>query len=89
MIQAHAGNGIVVGHVATESKERAAELVQSLRSLATPFQGSVVVLDCPPEWKKAVNVWGPPRPDVALMREVKNKLDPRNLFNPGRFVDGI
>ena len=89
MIQAHAGNGIVVGHMATESKERAASLTQSLRSLASPFQGSVVVLDCPPEWKKAVNVWGPPRPDVALMREVKNKLDPRNLFNPDRFVGGI
>ena len=89
MIQAHAGNAIVVGHVATENKEHAARLTQSLRSLATPYHGSVVVQDCPPEWKKAVNVWGPPRPDVALMREVKNKLDPRNLFNPGRFVDGI
>jgi glycolate oxidase FAD binding subunit len=89
MIQAHAGNGIVVGHVETESRERAVDLVQLLRSLATPFQGSVVVQNCSPEWKKAVNVWGPPRPDAALMHEVKNKLDPRNLFNPGRFVGGI
>jgi glycolate oxidase FAD binding subunit len=90
MLQAHAGNGIVVGHVGPAlTRECAADLVQSLRTLAGAFQGSVVVLDCPPEWKKAVNVWGTPRQDVALMREVKNKLDPRNLFNPSRFVDGI
>ena len=27
--------------------------------------------------------------DVALMRAVKEKLDPHGLFNPGRFVDGL
>jgi glycolate oxidase FAD binding subunit len=90
MLQAHAGNGIVVGHMGPDlTKERANELLQSFRALASPYQGSVVVLACPPEWKQVLNVWGPPRPDVALMREVKNKLDPKNLFNPGRFVDGI
>ena len=26
---------------------------------------------------------------IALMRTVKEHLDPRRLFNPGRFVDGI
>lgn len=88
MLQAHAGNGIVVGH-ANVSNERATDFMKTLRALAGPFQGSVVVVDCPPEWKKQLDVWGPPRPDVALMREVKSKLDPRNLFNPGRFVDGI
>ena len=34
-------------------------------------------------------VWGRPTPDRALMRQVKDKLDPGRLFNPGRFVDGI
>jgi glycolate oxidase FAD binding subunit len=89
LIQAHAGNGIVVGHLDGLTKERAAELVQTIRTLARPFQGSVIILDCPPEWKPLLDVWGPPRADVALMREIKNKLDPRRLFNPGRFVDGI
>jgi FAD/FMN-containing dehydrogenase len=34
-------------------------------------------------------VWGNPRADVWLMKAVKDKLDPRGLFNPGRFVAGI
>jgi glycolate oxidase FAD binding subunit len=89
MFQAHAGNGIVVGHLDGLTKERAAELLHTLRALAIPFQGSVIVLDCPPAWKSLLDVWGRSRADVALMREIKNKLDPRNLFNPGRFVGGI
>ena len=34
-------------------------------------------------------VWGRPRGDAWLMRQVKQALDPRRLFNPGRFVGGI
>jgi FAD/FMN-containing dehydrogenase len=29
-------------------------------------------------------VWGAPRGDAWLMRRVKDSLDPRGLFNPGR-----
>ncbi len=90
LLQAHAGNGIVVGHVAGElTAPRAAALVRSLRMLAEAGRGQVVLLRCPPAWKQAVGVWGLSRGDVGLMRAVKVKLDPRRLFNPGRFVDGI
>ena len=27
--------------------------------------------------------------DAWLMRQVKDRMDPRRVFNPGRFVDGI
>jgi glycolate oxidase FAD binding subunit len=30
--------------------------------------------------------FGPPRPEWALMRQIKAALDPRNILNPGRFV---
>jgi glycolate dehydrogenase FAD-binding subunit len=89
MLLAHAGNGIVLGQLADLTEQQAGELLKTLRGLVMPFHGAVIVLDCPPAWKRTLDVWGPPRPDVALMREVKNKLDPRNLFNPGRFVDDI
>jgi glycolate oxidase FAD binding subunit len=49
-------------------------------------RGNVVVLRCPPTWKKTLPIWGAPRGDVALMRVVREKLDPRRLFNPGRFL---
>ncbi|HEY6464980.1 MAG TPA: FAD-binding oxidoreductase [Candidatus Acidoferrales bacterium] len=44
---------------------------------------------CPSEWKATLNVWGPERPDLALMRRVKSVFDPRGILAPGRFVGGI
>jgi glycolate oxidase FAD binding subunit len=90
LLQAHAGSGIVLGHLEGDlTARRAAVLLQSLRELAAAAGGQVIVLHCPAAWKAELSVWGPPRGDVALMRAVKEKLDPRRLFNPGRFVEGI
>lgn len=87
---AHAGNGIVVGHAAGDlTLERAQAMLQSLQASAVAARGNLVLLRCPPAWKKTLPVWGAPRGDVWLMREIKNKLDPHRRFNPGRFVDGI
>jgi len=47
------------------------------------------VTRCPAEWKTGDFIWGSPRADFALMRAVKRQLDPRGLFNPGRFVGGL
>ncbi len=89
-VQAHAGNGIVTGHLPQDvTLEEAADTIGRLRAKAVEAQGNLVLLRCPTEWKPALGVWGAPRGDFALMREVKKQLDPRNLFNPGRFVDGI
>ena len=90
LLQAHAASGIVVGHAGTAlTLEQGVALVRSLRELALAGRGQVVVLNCPARWKQQLSVWGSPRGDFALMRAVKEKLDPRRLFNPGRFVDGI
>jgi glycolate oxidase FAD binding subunit len=86
-LQAHAGSGIVRGHVAGGlTPERAAALVREWQAAAGAGRGNVVLTRCPPAWKATLPVWGAPRGDRPLMRQVKEKLDPRNLFNPGRFV---
>ena len=54
--------------------------------MAVAAQGNLIVTRCPPAWKAALPVWGAPRDDAWLMRRVKDALDPRGLFNPGRFV---
>jgi glycolate oxidase FAD binding subunit len=82
-LHAHAGNGIVVGHYGAMSLEQATTLVRRWRELA---RGAVVVVRCPTEWKRTLDVWGPPRGDAPLMREVRRRFDPRGMFNPGRFV---
>jgi glycolate oxidase FAD binding subunit len=82
-LQVHAGNGIVVGHYADVSAAEAAALVRRWRESAG---GPVVVVRCPTEWKRDLDVWGPDRADLPLMREVHLRFDRRGLFNPGRFV---
>jgi glycolate oxidase FAD binding subunit len=89
-LQAHAGNGIVVGQVPRDlTLEQATAMLKALQPLAAAASGNVIVQRCPPAWKRSLPVWGIPRNDGWLMRKVKEKLDPRQMFNPGRFVDGI
>jgi glycolate oxidase FAD binding subunit len=89
-LQAHAGNGIVTGHAGNRlTLARAQEILKILANETSSLHGNVVVRSCPPAWKPDLPVWGAPRDDLALMHAVKEKLDPRRLFNPGRFVDGI
>ena len=87
---AHAGNGIVHGAWPGDlTKEQAANMLSAWREHARKGQGSVIVTRCPSPWKTALSVWGPAPGDAWLMREVKAKFDPKRIFNPGRFVDGI
>src|SRR5262249_52475575 len=84
-LQAHAGNGIVIGHVGEDlSVDQAQGMLRKLIGWAGAAQGNVIVLRCPAEWKKHLPIWGAPRGDEWLMRTIKEKLDPGDLFNPGR-----
>jgi len=90
ILQAHAGNGIVFGHVCGDwTLEKSQEVLRVLQEAAMASQGNVVILKCPAAWKADLPVWGLPRNDYWLMRVVKEKLDSKGIFNPGRFVDGI
>jgi glycolate oxidase FAD binding subunit len=89
-LQAHAGSGIVVAHVRGGlTLDRARVIVNTLLDAAAAAGGNMVLLRCPTAWKADLPVWGRPRGDLALMRQVKQRLDPRGVFNPGRFVGGL
>jgi len=87
--QAHAGNGIVFGHFTETNPDAARNYLDDLVRFAGECSGNVVVTRCPVAWKSVLPVWGRSTPDRELMKAVKDKLDPRRVFNPGRFVDGI
>ncbi len=87
LLQAHAGSGIVIGHAGADvTAEGAAALLKGRLATATAARGNLIVTRCPPAWKAALPVWGAPRGDAGLMRRVKEALDPRGVFNPGRFL---
>jgi glycolate oxidase FAD binding subunit len=87
---AHAGSGIVFGHLAPETTlEEAKSVLEVLGPAAVEAAGNMVVMRCPAPWKSVLPVWGGGRGDNVLMRVVKEKLDPHGVFNPGRFVYGI
>lgn len=86
-LQAHAGNGIVIGHAdRTLTLERARAMLTMLQATAAAGHGNIVLIRCPTAWKATLPVWGAPRGDLGLMRAVRDKLDPKRRFNPGRFV---
>ena len=63
-------------------------VVDDLRAAASSYAGNVVVLTAPPATRDAIDLWGPV-PGLALMRRLKDELDPPHRFSPGRFVGGI
>jgi glycolate oxidase FAD binding subunit len=72
-----------------EPGERLARFVADARERLAARQGSLVVVEAPPELKRAVDAWGPPGDAIGLMRRVKRQFDPDRQLSPGRFVGGI
>jgi glycolate oxidase FAD binding subunit len=88
-LHAHAGSGIVYGHLDGDlTLPHVAAMLKELTDSAVRAKGNLALPRCPVEWKRELPVWGSERGDLWLMRQVKDKLDSQNLFNPGRFLTG-
>lgn len=89
-VVAHLGAGIITAWGDPDtSREPLLPQVERLRHLAPPKGGWLVVTRSAPAARDARMVFGPPRPDHALMAEIKRQLDPGCLFNPGRFLTDL
>jgi FAD/FMN-containing dehydrogenase len=89
-LHAHAGSGIVRGHLGGDlTLGQVAAMLKDLTDAAAAAEGNLVLPHCPVAWKRDLPVWGRERGDLWLMRQVKKQMDPRNLFNPGRYVGAI
>ncbi|HEY2666916.1 MAG TPA: FAD-binding oxidoreductase [Actinomycetota bacterium] len=67
--------------------EELAGRIEEVRRDLAPW--ACTVLDAPDEVRERVDVWGPDRSGLALMRRLKERFDPAGVCNPGRFVGGI
>ena len=63
-----------------------AKAASAIFALCAKENASATVPWCPVALKRVINIWGPSRPDLALMRRLKSAFDPDNLFSPGRFL---
>ncbi|MDQ6650075.1 MAG: FAD-binding oxidoreductase [Actinomycetota bacterium] len=89
-LRSSAGSGIsYVGLAGPADPASAAPALDRLRSALAPYDGSVVVLQAPPDVKAALDVWGPVGDALPVMRRVKDQFDPDHRMSPGRFVGGI
>ena len=89
-VQAHVANGIVIGQLpeSAATVDETTTILNELRQAARSSNGNLHVLHCDPEWQPLLPMCGDPEPTWPLMRQLKQKLDPHGLLNPGLFVDG-
>lgn len=87
-LQSHAGNGVTILRYADYPEEGLSRLLLSkLVPLAAESGGNVTVLSNPTSSESTKqSVWGGIDAPFDLMTAIKNKFDPQNLLNPGRFV---
>ena len=67
----------------------AAAAIASVRAFLAPTGGSLVLEEAPDSVRAHTDPWGPAPAAFALMRELKDRLDPEGRLNPGRFVGGL
>jgi hypothetical protein len=85
-IQSHAGNGIVLVE-SSWGRAEGASYYRQLRELGESFDGRTTVLHCPEDVELSrEDIWGPPPAGFNVMRALKERFDPHNVLNPGRFI---
>jgi glycolate oxidase FAD binding subunit len=80
------GAGVVRCAVESAADGVVLSLIDRARDVASRAGGSVVVDAAPASVKRQIDVFGPTRPDFALMSQLKAEFDPDRVLAPGRFV---
>ena len=87
--QAHAGDGLVLGHFPDRctSAESAAEILTPLRHQAESAGGRLIVVQCDNGWLSQLGFRGDPRPADQWAKQLKEMFDPHAVLSPGRLFD--
>jgi FAD/FMN-containing dehydrogenase len=75
----------VVSVPASAETSEVASAVEKVRQQVMEAGGRLVVESAPADVKRLLDVWGPPTGPVALMQQLKDRLDPHHLLNRGRY----
>jgi FAD/FMN-containing dehydrogenase len=88
-ILSHVGSGIAYVRCGAADDDAVVQFAQRLRAAARQADGWAVFDLLPARLKASLDTWDAEVPGIALMRGVKNMLDPKGRLSPGRFAGGI
>jgi glycolate oxidase len=90
----HAGSGVARAHLPLA--DEGGDVLQRITAFAARVlefmrgaDGNLVVEQAGVAIKSQLQVWGLPPDSLRVMSAVKRRVDPQDLFSPGRFVGGI
>jgi glycolate oxidase FAD binding subunit len=83
----HAGSGL--GRWRFDPEAVTPQTILNLRRHCESCGGFLTVLEAPISLKQQLDVWGYTGNALKLMRQIKQKFDPKNILSPHRFVGGI
>ena len=86
LLSATPAAGVIRAQLSPTREARGHALVVTATDVAKRHDGFVVVDAAPMSLKRQVDVFGPTRPDFAIMRRLKEALDPQRTLSPGRFA---
>jgi len=87
-VRGSASGVLYAGMPAGTEPSRVAPVVEALRAATAAVGGTLTVLTAPADVRDRLDMWGPV-PGLALMRRLKDELDPHHRLSPGRFVGGL
>jgi glycolate oxidase FAD binding subunit len=83
-IRAHAGDGVIRIRFGEKADGQS---LSRLRTVADEVRGKLTVLRNPNGAPlTAADVWGQSGPEFRVLQAIKDRFDPENLLNPGRFI---
>ena len=72
-----------------DCRQRVANVASATQEACAKLAGHATIPWAPAEWKSALQIWGPARPDFPQMQKVKSVFDPQNILSPGRFAPNL
>lgn len=83
------GVGLLKLRLQSQNQGALQNVVLRMREAVEETGGYLVVEDASSHLKNSLGVWGKAPGSLALMRGVKQTIDPQGIMSPGRFVGGI
>jgi glycolate oxidase FAD binding subunit len=92
--QAGTGSGVCQLRLSPDADEpgavdRAVASLEALLKVCREAEGNLMIQHAPVELKPRLKIWGEAGSNLVVMKRIKNRMDPKRIMSPGRFVGGL